>query len=426
MAGLFSSNEQDMLGTIMQQRNQSNQALGSGYGKYGGIVQAGAGMADIGGDAMFGGATGASDPRMIEQQEVKAIFSKAATQTGNSTSPEFYMALSKLLAAKFPEQSKKAAEQAQKVKNETEDRAMAKEKHDADLITNKLNGSGTGDERMLAKISGVRRRLMQKEFVEPWEIAEAQDMLELLGKQKTYKDSNGNLVTLSQARLAPLPVPQNQQQNSTQESQTQTSVDNLGVRITGTPEGKRGTQKKFDAAETQLAGLNQTLNNGQKIIDLYAEQGTGAFSSLNPLIVGVAENVGGTEARTAAVARKSLEADKVIDTLLRMKAESPTGSTGFGALNIEELNQIKGQFQKLDPMSNSYIEDVQTYLKEVTRIRDKVANIVAEMRGTPVNNKPIKSKYNNEDIINRAMAANPSASREAIVKALVAKGWLNN
>ena len=336
------------------------------------------------------------------------------------------MALSELLAAKFPEQSQKAADKARELKNAVEDRTMAKEKHDSDLITNKLNGSGTGDERMLAKIAGVRRRLMQKEFVEPWEIAEAQDMLELLGKQKTYKDSNGNLVTLSQARLTPLPVAKNQQQNSTQESQTQTSVDNLGARITETPEGKRGTQKKFDAAETQLAGLNQTLNNGQKIIDLYAEQGTGAFSSLNPLIVGVAENVGGTEARTAAVARKSLEADKVIDTLLRMKAESPTGSTGFGALNIEELNQIKGQFQKLDPMSDSYIEDVQTYLKEVTRIRDKVANIVAEMRGTPVNNKPIKSKYNNEDIINRAMAANPSASREAIVKALVAKGWLNN
>jgi len=119
MAGLFSSNEQDMLGTIMQQRNQSNQALGSGYGKYGGIVQAGAGMADIGGDAMFGGATGASDPRMIEQQEVKAIFSKAATQTGNSTSPEFFTALSELLADKFPEQSKKAAEQADEVKKKS-------------------------------------------------------------------------------------------------------------------------------------------------------------------------------------------------------------------------------------------------------------------------------------------------------------------
>ena len=145
MAGLFSSDEQDMLGTIMQQRDKSNQALGSGYGKYGGIVQAGAGMADIGGDAMFGGATGASDPRMIEQQEVKAIFSKAATQTGNSTSPEFYMALSELLAAKFPEQSKKAAEQAQKVKQETEDRAIVEEERVAKQVANTKAAQGKAD-----------------------------------------------------------------------------------------------------------------------------------------------------------------------------------------------------------------------------------------------------------------------------------------
>jgi hypothetical protein len=48
---------------------------------------------------------------------------------GNSTSPEFFTALSELLAAKFPEQSQKAMEQAKKVTQETEDRAMAKEAH---------------------------------------------------------------------------------------------------------------------------------------------------------------------------------------------------------------------------------------------------------------------------------------------------------
>ena len=47
MAGLFTSSEQDLLGNIVQQRQQANQALGSGYGKYGGIVQAAAGMADV-------------------------------------------------------------------------------------------------------------------------------------------------------------------------------------------------------------------------------------------------------------------------------------------------------------------------------------------------------------------------------------------
>ena len=71
MAGLFSSGEQDMLGNIVQQRQQANQALAQNYGKYSGIVQAGAGMADIGADAMFGGKTGASDPR-IQQIDRKS------------------------------------------------------------------------------------------------------------------------------------------------------------------------------------------------------------------------------------------------------------------------------------------------------------------------------------------------------------------
>ena len=78
MAGLFSSGEQDVLGNIVQQRQQANQALGSGYGKYGGIVEAGAGMADTGADAMYGGKTGASDPRMQQMTEVKNIFAQVA------------------------------------------------------------------------------------------------------------------------------------------------------------------------------------------------------------------------------------------------------------------------------------------------------------------------------------------------------------
>jgi len=195
MAGLFSSNEQDMLGTIMQQRGQSNQALGSGYGKYGGIVQAGAGMADIGGDAMFGGATGASDPRMIEQQEVKAIFSKAATQTGNSTSPEFYMALSELLAAKFPEQSKKAAEQAQKVKQETEDRAIVEEERVAKQVANTKAAQGKAD---LVKDIVKRDPNITPAIAEVL-VGDSKALLDFLNPKvkTTFKNVNGRVVMLN-------------------------------------------------------------------------------------------------------------------------------------------------------------------------------------------------------------------------------------
>lgn len=115
MAGLFSSGEQDMLGNIVQQRQQANQALGSQYGKYGGIVQAGAGMADIQADAMYGGKTGASDPRMQQMNEVKNIFAQVAMEVGSTTSAAFYNKLSQALASKFPEQAQKAADKAKEM-----------------------------------------------------------------------------------------------------------------------------------------------------------------------------------------------------------------------------------------------------------------------------------------------------------------------
>lgn len=123
MAGLFSSGEQDVLGNIVQQRQQANQALGSGYGKYGGIVQAGAGMADIGADAMYGGKTGASDPRMQQMTEVKNIFAQVAMEVGNTTSAAFYNKLAQAWSAKFPEQAAKAAEKARELETKDAEKA---------------------------------------------------------------------------------------------------------------------------------------------------------------------------------------------------------------------------------------------------------------------------------------------------------------
>lgn len=117
MAGLLTSSEQDMLGNIIQQRQQANQALASPYGKYGGIVQAAAGMADTGADAMAGGGVGAADPRMRQMQAAKAIMTKVAKEVGSVTSSAFYQRLSQELAvANFPEQAQKAADKAAEVK----------------------------------------------------------------------------------------------------------------------------------------------------------------------------------------------------------------------------------------------------------------------------------------------------------------------
>ena len=116
MAGLFSSGEQDLLGNIMSQRQQANQALGSGYGKYGGIVQAAGGLIDTGTDAMFGGKVGAADPRMQQLQGAKAIFAKVSKEMVDVTSPAFYKRLAQeLQAGGYPEQAAKAADKAKEL-----------------------------------------------------------------------------------------------------------------------------------------------------------------------------------------------------------------------------------------------------------------------------------------------------------------------
>jgi hypothetical protein len=117
MAGLFSSGEQDLVGNIMSQRQQANQALGSGYGKYGGIVQAAGGLIDTGTDAMFGGKVGAADPRMQQLQGAKAIFAKVSKEMVDVKSPAFFERLSQeLQAGGYPEQAQKAADKAMEVK----------------------------------------------------------------------------------------------------------------------------------------------------------------------------------------------------------------------------------------------------------------------------------------------------------------------
>jgi len=119
MAGLFSSGEQDLVGNIMTQRQQANQALGSGYGKYGGIVQAAGGLIDTGTDAMFGGKVGAADPRMQQLQGAKAIFAKVAKEMVDVKSPAFFERLSQeLQAGGYPEQAQKAADEAMRRKEQ--------------------------------------------------------------------------------------------------------------------------------------------------------------------------------------------------------------------------------------------------------------------------------------------------------------------
>ena len=205
-------------------------------------------------------------------------------------------------------------------------------------------GKGTGPERMIAKIGDVRRRLLQGEEVPEWEIAEAQDAIEYLGKQKSYTDASGRIVTVSQAQLSPLPKKGAAQ--ATSEGQPAPVAG--APRVTLTPEYKEGLKrfsdsrvKALDEFQTGLARINRIIANK----DDFTTRG---------VVGGVAQMIPGTDAYAQRSDLKTLVARTVTETLSDLKAQSKTGATGFGALSAPELEIIQTAITDLDVMSPNF------------------------------------------------------------------------
>jgi hypothetical protein len=209
MAGLFSSGEQDLLGNIMTQRQQANQALGSGYGKYGGIVQAAGGLIDTGTDAMFGGKVGASDPRMQQLQGAKAIFAKVSKEMVDVTTPEFFERLSQeLQAGGYPEQAGKASDRAAelaatKLKNEETQLSIEGKKLENTLnqltIMPKVKAAFLANATAEAGLRDSKQAFELANQINPTKVAQAKQNL-ATAQQAYAQTDKTNPVALAQAR----------------------------------------------------------------------------------------------------------------------------------------------------------------------------------------------------------------------------------
>lgn len=211
-------------------------------------------------------------------------------------------------------------------------------------ITKLGTGKGTGPERMIQFVGDVRRRLLQKEEVADWEITQANDYIEYLGKQKSYTDSSGRIVTVSQAQLSPLPV-----QGTTQAGQAGQGMGAPGApKVTLTPEYKEGLKRFSDSRVSAISKFETGLNRLDRIIankDDFTTRGiAGAIAEFNP--------------NSAAYAQRSdlktIIARTVTETLADLKAQSKTGATGFGALSAPELEIIQAAITDLDPKSKNF------------------------------------------------------------------------
>ena len=262
-------------------------------------------------------------------------------------------------------------------------------KAQTDYYSRRGNGeaAGTGPERMIAKIGDVRRRLLQGEDVPEWEIAEAQDAIEYLGKQKSYTDSSGRIVTVSQAQLTPLPTKKGAAQAGSEGATTSPVTGDAGApRVTLTPEYKEGLKRFSDSRVKALDDFQTGLDRLNRIIankDDFTTRG---------VIGGIASVVPGTDAYAQRSDLKTLVARTVTETLSDLKAQSKTGATGFGALSAPDLEIIQTAITDLDVMSPTFdknlLELKKRWEKAVEKLKQAEADYQASQGIQPATTAP--------------------------------------
>lgn len=83
-----------------------------------------------------------------------------------------------------------------------------------------------------------------------------------------------------------------------------------------------------------------------------------------------------TQTRAADAAIKRLKSMLIVDLIGEMKAQSKTGATGFGQLNMKELAVLESAASKLDPAL-----DETTFEAELNRIREKLKKVLQPQDG---------------------------------------------
>lgn len=139
---------------------------------------------------------------------------------------------------------------------------------------------------------------------------------------------------------------------------------------------KQEAEKQAREALTADAKLSAatTLNQIQKarpLIDSFLAQGFG--SSIGGFF-------GGTPAQDLEQAYDVIRANEALTRIIALKKASPTGSTGFGALNLKELEVLQSRFAKLsrassDKSAKEALNDLESVLlKAFPDLKDSIGD----------------------------------------------------
>jgi len=188
------------------------------------------------------------------------------------------------------------------------------------------------------------------------------------------------------------------------------STTKSGMKITQTPasvqrekEQKEKEVAKIEEDTNEARALTSGIDNVRSVRSLIKET-SDLVGTYTTGLTGKVLAIGSTPARSLENKNKRIQANAVFEELIRLKSQSKTGATGFGALNLEELRTIQNKAGNLDPVSPSYKQD----LKDIDDYFAKIENTLSEKSGRA------------EELLGKKPTPTPvSRGRESQIKAMV-------
>jgi hypothetical protein len=298
-----------------------------------------------------------TDPRIKRQAQLQAL-----SQGIEPTSEGLKAFSQKLQAAGFPVEATQAMDKAREIaKTEAETTLKGAQAEKA----RNFEAARTDSEKKRTLLADVEQALSQGEPVDPTKLNQARLAWAQETRPKTFQQPDGSIATVPgvDANLFP----------------------NLGKALTSggagggvtkagtieTPASIEAKTKDVLAAESTIKSLDNSLSTLGELQKLRENKDW----TTNPWVASTMKNYP-TQARTQENLVKSQIADKVIGVIGEMKSQSKTGATGFGALNMTELEKLESTVRRLDPLDPNFDKDIQYVIDKIT---ENKKNITTEL-----------------------------------------------
>jgi hypothetical protein len=282
---------------------------------------------------------------------------------------EMYAALSQELATRGLTQDALQARQAAMKARESSSKINLQEKQAQKAAAFEKNQSDTAAQRSL--VASVETRLANNQPVSPEELNQVKFIAMDKGRGKQFVDASGNVITMPGIDFNEFPSV------SAAIKGAGTSGGAPVAKVTETPASKAGKEKEIETINTAVTGIDDGLNAIQAIRDIRV----GSLST-NPWLVDKLK-----EFPSAAMAQddliKTVTAGKVIDTIKEMKSQSKTGATGFGALNIKELDLLEAAARRLNPRSPTFEKDLAYIEQRLVQAKGVLQDSLTKKAETP-------------------------------------------